>query len=98
LLIDADFAGAVVYIASKRSLNNSTKTLGRPSLAGKYGQFNTEDSESGTVLRSPGLAWKIEYRDDAQDDPSLYGEIKVDASSNILYPSVVPLVMDMLSS
>lgn len=98
LLIDADFAGAVVYIASKRSLNNSTKALGRPSLAGKYGQFNSEDSESGTVLRSPGLAWKIEYRDDAQDDPSLYGEIKVDASSNILYPSVVPLVMDMLSS
>ncbi|KAI8410073.1 hypothetical protein FOFC_09922 [Fusarium oxysporum] len=98
LLIDADFAGAVVYIASKRSLDNSAKTLGRPSPAGKYGQFNTDDSGSGTVLRSPGLAWKIEYRDDAQDDPSLYGEIKVDASSNILYPSVVPLVMDMLSS
>ncbi|KAF4496162.1 hypothetical protein FAGAP_7692 [Fusarium agapanthi] len=98
LLIDADFAGAVVYIASKRSLDTSVKPLGRPSPAGKYGQFNTDDSGSGTVLRSPGLAWKIEYRDDAQDDPSLYGEIKVDASSNILYPSVVPLVMDMLSS
>ncbi|KAM0342370.1 hypothetical protein ACHAPQ_000098 [Fusarium lateritium] len=98
LLIDADFAGAVVYIASKRSLDTSAKALGRHSLAGKYGQFNSDDSGSGTVLRSPGLAWKIEYRDDAQDDPSLYGEIKVDASSNILYPSVVPLVMDMLSS
>ncbi|KAF4471738.1 hypothetical protein FALBO_1339 [Fusarium albosuccineum] len=98
LLIDADFAGAVVYIASKRPMDNSAKTFGRPSLAGKYGQFNTDDSGSGTVLRSPGLACKVEYRDDAHDDPSLYGEIKVDASSNILYPSVVPLVMDMLSS
>ncbi|KAM5365630.1 hypothetical protein ACJZ2D_010902 [Fusarium nematophilum] len=99
LLIDADFAGAVVYVASKRSMDNSAKTVGgRPSLAGKYGQFDTEDSGSGIVLRSPGLAWKVEYRDDAQDDPSLYGEIKVDASSNILYPSVVPLIMDILSS
>ncbi|KAF4971766.1 hypothetical protein FZEAL_9757 [Fusarium zealandicum] len=99
LLIDADFAGAVVYIASKRSIDNSTKVSGgRPSLAGKYGQFNTDDAGSGTVLRSPGLAWKVEYRDNAQEDPTLYGEIKVDASSNSLNPSVVPLVMDMLSS
>ncbi|KAM6533371.1 Macrophage colony-stimulating factor 1 receptor [Fusarium falciforme] len=98
LLIDADFAGAVVYIANKKAMDSSKNSFGRSSMAGKYGQFNTEDSGSGTALRSPGLAWKVEYRDDAQDDPSLYGEIKVDASSNIIYPSVVPLVMDMLSS
>lgn len=98
MLIDADFAGAVVYVTSKRSANDSHAKYGRPSLAGKYGQFNTDDSGSGAVLRSPGLAWKIEYRDDAHEDPSLYGEIKVDASSNILYPSVVPLVMDIMSS
>ncbi|CAM1511249.1 Fc.00g087620.m01.CDS01 [Cosmosporella sp. VM-42] len=96
LLVDADFAGAVVYICSKRNMDDTN--VGRPSLAGKYGQFNTDDSGSGTVLRSPGLAWKVEYRDNATDDPSLYGEIKIDASSNILYPSVVPLIMDMMSS
>ncbi|KAF7548835.1 hypothetical protein G7046_g8533 [Stylonectria norvegica] len=99
LLVDADFAGAVVYVSSKRTLDDfSGARYGRPSLAGKYGQFNNDDSGSGAVLRSPGLAWKVEYRDNAQDDPSLYGEIKIDASSNILYPSVVPLVMDILSN
>lgn len=97
LLIDADFAGAVVYVSTKRPVDDASRS-GRPSLAGKYGQFNTDDSGSGAVLRSPGLAWKVEYRDDGQDDPALYGEIKIDASSNILYPSVVPLVMDMMSS
>ncbi|KOS17485.1 Protein CSF1 [Escovopsis weberi] len=47
---------------------------------------------------APGLAWKAEYRDNAKDDPTLYGEVKVDASNNILYPSVVPLIVDIMSS
>ncbi|KAL0933108.1 fermentation associated protein [Colletotrichum truncatum] len=101
LLVDADFSGAVVYVSGKKTtdgLRGSSKP-GRPSLAGKYGQFSTDDSgSSSTVLRSPGLAWKFEYRDNGHEDPSLYGEIKIDASSNILYPSVVPLIMDMTAS
>ncbi|KAL7933683.1 hypothetical protein V8C35DRAFT_303585 [Trichoderma chlorosporum] len=97
LLVDADFAGAVVYVSSAK---NSARPLrgDRPSLAGKYGQFTTDDSGSGAVLRSPGLAWKAEYRDNGKDDPALSGEVKIDASSNILYPSVVPLIMDIVSS
>lgn len=100
LFIDADFAGAVVYISSKRRVIDpmNISKFARPSLAGKYGQFNADDSGSGAVLRSPGLAWKAEYRDNGKDDPTLYGEVKIDASSNILYPSVVPLIMDILSS
>ncbi|KAF4865791.1 Protein CSF1 [Colletotrichum siamense] len=100
LLVDADFSGAVVYVSGKKptdGLRGSSRT-GRPSLAGKYGQFSTDDSGSSTVLRTPGLAWKFEYRDNGREDPSLYGEIKIDASSNILYPSVVPLIMDMTTS
>ncbi|KAJ6444325.1 fermentation associated protein [Purpureocillium lavendulum] len=99
LLVDADFAGAVVYIASgsNRSGGSSAK-YGQPSLAGKYGQFNADDSGSGAVLRSPGLAWKCEYRDNGEEDPSLYGEVKIDASSNILYPSVVPLILDIMAN
>ncbi|OLN97649.1 Protein CSF1 [Colletotrichum chlorophyti] len=100
LLVDADFSGAVVYVSGKKPTDGtrgSSKT-GRPSLAGKYGQFSTDDTGSSTVLRSPGLAWKFEYRDSGHEDPSLYGEVKIDASSNILYPSVVPLVMDMMTS
>ncbi|KAH6692373.1 hypothetical protein F5X68DRAFT_165330 [Plectosphaerella plurivora] len=100
LLIDADFAGAVVHISGKRS---ATSIRGIPrnsgtSTAGKYGQFKSDDPGSGTVLRSPGLACKVEYRDNGEEDPSLYGEIKVDASSNTLYPSVVPLVMEMTAA
>ncbi|KAK9436913.1 hypothetical protein VB005_11730 [Metarhizium brunneum] len=100
LLVDADFAGAVVYVSTKRNAASavSESKYSQPSLAGKYGQFSADDSGSGAVLRSPGLAWKAEYRDNGKEDPSLYGEIKINASSNILYPSVVPLVLDILSS
>ncbi|KAH6607754.1 fermentation associated [Trichoderma cornu-damae] len=100
LLVDADFAGAVVYVSSARTVRDAGRASrnDRPSLAGKYGQFTTDDSGSGAVLRSPGLAWKAEYRDNGLDDPALSGEVKIDASSNILYPSVVPLIMDIVSS
>ncbi|KAI6781109.1 uncharacterized protein J7T54_003277 [Emericellopsis cladophorae] len=100
MLIDADFAGAVVHVSSKRNFSNAARIskLNRPSLAGKYGQFNADDSGSGAVLRSPGLAWKLEFSDNGHDDPTVSGEIKIDASSNILYPSVVPLVLDIVSS
>ncbi|ORY62930.1 uncharacterized protein BCR38DRAFT_217683 [Pseudomassariella vexata] len=102
VLVDADFAGAVVRLSSRRA---STETDGipsphanRPALAGKYGQFSADDSGASTVLRSPGLAWKIEYRDDGKEDPAIYGEIKVDASENTICPTVVPLIMDISSS
>ncbi len=46
LLVDADFAGAVVYLTGKRApgdLISSTKIV-RLSVPGKYGQFTQEDS------------------------------------------------------
>lgn len=101
LLIDADFAGAVVHLSARKSADEFTSTgprTSRPALAGKYGQFSTDEAGSSAVLRSPGLALKTEYRDDGQEDATLYGEIKVDASRNILYPSVVPLILDITSS
>ncbi|KAK4081527.1 uncharacterized protein Triagg1_2268 [Trichoderma aggressivum f. europaeum] len=97
LLVDADFAGAVVYVSSAKGSARPLRN-DRPSLAGKYGQFTTDDTGSGAVLRSPGLAWKAEYRDNGKNDPALSGEVKIDASSNILYPSVVPLIMDIVAS
>jgi hypothetical protein len=100
LLIDADFAGATVHISTKRSFSDAgIQSKGRrPSLAGKYGQFNADDTGSGAKLVSPGLAWKVEFRDDGHHDPTLSGEIKINASKNILYPSVVPLIMEIVSS
>ncbi|PQE21427.1 Fermentation associated protein [Rutstroemia sp. NJR-2017a BBW] len=102
LLVDADFAGAVVYLSSKK-LPDSTSPVEavmgyRIPQAGKYGQFTTTDTGSSTVLRAPGLAWKVEYTDNGLDDPSLNAEVKVDASSNILYPAVVPLILEISST
>lgn len=100
LLVDADFAGAVVHLSGKRTEHErlgSSRTR-RFNMAGKYGQFNPDETGSSTVLKSPGLAVKMEYRDIGKEDPSLYAEIKIDASSNTLYPSVVPLIMEMTSS
>jgi hypothetical protein len=97
-LVDADFAGAVVYVSGKREVNDRAPAFrtGRANMPGKYGQFNQDDTS--TTLKSPGLAFKMEYNDNAKEDPSLHVEVKIDASSNILFPSVVPLVMDMTNS
>jgi hypothetical protein len=97
LLIDADFAGAVVYVSGKQQKVNDGVVMNR-SLGGKYGQFFADDSGSAAILKSPGLAWKAEYQDNGHEDPCLYGEIKVDASNNTLYPSVVPLILEIVSS
>lgn len=102
LLIDADFAGAVVYLSGKRSADGSATLTGskqnRPTLAGKYGQFSADEAGNSMVLRTPGLAWKTEYKDDGKEDPTLYGEIKVDPSRNVVYPTIVPLILDITSS
>ncbi|OIW32544.1 hypothetical protein CONLIGDRAFT_593840 [Coniochaeta ligniaria NRRL 30616] len=97
-LVDADFAGAVVYLTGRKNPNDMGPAFraARAGMAGKYGQFNQD--EGSTVLRSPGLAFKMEYNDSGKEDPTLYAEVKIDASSNILYPSVVPLIMDLTNS
>lgn len=97
-LVDADFAGAVVYLTGRKDSKDMGPAFrgGRAGMAGKYGQFSQDDGS--TVLRSPGLALKMEYNDNGKEDPTLYAEVKIDASSNILYPSVVPLAMDLMNS
>ncbi|KAK0641592.1 hypothetical protein B0T16DRAFT_333952 [Cercophora newfieldiana] len=97
LLIDADFAGAVVYLTGKKTPDGSTPFY-PPGVPSKRSQVGQEEPISSTALRSPGLALKVEFRDDGKEDPSLYGEVKIDASSNILYPSVVPLIVDISNS
>lgn len=103
LLIDAEFAGAIVHVQGRR-------TSGRSSLArghfrgrstpqhGRYGQFTSDNSSSNTTLRAPGIALRFEYKDLGDNEPSLSAEFKVDASSNILYPTVVPIIMEISSS
>ncbi|KAK3306982.1 uncharacterized protein B0T15DRAFT_432116 [Chaetomium strumarium] len=96
LLVDADFAGAVVHLTGQKAPEDlvSATTSARP----KQGQLGPDETMARTTLKSPGLALKLEFRDNGKDDPSLHAEVKIDASSNILYPSVVPLVMDISNS
>ncbi|KAI1193682.1 hypothetical protein F5X97DRAFT_313265 [Nemania serpens] len=102
VLLDADFAGAVVHLSGrnpeKEELDATGSKVGRHSLAGKYGQFSAEGAGSSTELRTPGLAWKAEYRDDGKEVASLHGEIKIEPSRNMLLPTVVPFIMDISSS
>jgi len=102
LLVDADFAGAVVYLSGKKIAETTSLTPGmkgaRVTQTGRYGQFTHADASSNTALRAPGLAWKVEYKDNGLDDPSLNAEVKVEESTNILYPSVVPLIMEISST
>ncbi|KAF2760497.1 hypothetical protein EJ05DRAFT_509028 [Pseudovirgaria hyperparasitica] len=99
LLVDADFAGAVVHLrAASYQEHQSPQAHARENPGqqkGKYGQFVTEDSAASTSLRAPGVALKAEFTDDGGKHPSLNVELKVDASNNALYPSVVPLIVDI---
>ncbi|KAI9709042.1 MAG: hypothetical protein M1812_007798 [Candelaria pacifica] len=103
LLVDADFAGAVVYVQGRKVIDRRSSMFGslkgeRIPQHGRYGQFTADDASSSTTLRSPGVAFKVEYKDHGLLDPTLNAEIKVDASTNVLYPTVVPLVLEISSS
>lgn len=104
LLVDADFAGAVVFVqgrslADARSLALNVLRGMRLPQHGRYNQFTPDNANnSSTTLRAPGIAFKVEYRNGGPDDQSLNAEMKIDASSNILYPTVVPLIMEISSS
>lgn len=103
LLIDADFAGAVVNIQTRRNDEERTSVFSmlkgdKRSRAGRYNQVVQGDGAAQATLRAPGVAMKIEYSDNRRDDPALNAEIKVAASTNVLYPSVVPLIIETSTS
>lgn len=101
VLVDADFAGAVVHISKvseNSSLSGSSSHAETGAPRGRYGQFAHGESSGTTILKSPGLAFKAEYFAPADGDPSLNAEIKISASSNTLYPSVVALAQEMSAS
>lgn len=104
LLVDADFAGAVVFVQGRSLADAHSLALNvlrgvRLPQHGRYNQFTPDNANNGsTTLRAPGIAFKVEYRNGGSDNQSLNAEMKIDASSNILYPTVVPLIMEMSSS
>jgi hypothetical protein len=97
LLVDANFAGAVVHISGSETGKASNAQENRSQKKGRYSQFVGDESKSSMALHAPGVALKVEYKDDGHD-PSLNAELKIDGSSNTLFPTVVPLLIDISDS
>ncbi|KAF2221018.1 hypothetical protein BDZ85DRAFT_222147 [Elsinoe ampelina] len=93
LLADVSFAGGILNLKGKpitvAALNNNVDSI--PLGQGRAG------AAVQTTLRAPGIAMKLEYLSDDRraTEPTLTGEIKVDASSNTVYPELVPIILQM---
>ncbi|KAK4870910.1 hypothetical protein LT330_000147 [Penicillium expansum] len=102
LLVDVDFAGATVTLQGK--LGHDHQTLLAATWKGsqlsdaKYGQYVQGDAATTATLRAPGVALKVQFEDNGTDDPALNAELKVDPSTNTLYPTLVPLVKQMTAT
>ncbi|KAF2849505.1 hypothetical protein T440DRAFT_452320 [Plenodomus tracheiphilus IPT5] len=96
LTVDTNFAGAVVHINGSGA-SPSQGSSSRAQQKGRYSQFVGDSSQSSMALRAPGVAIRVEYQDDGQE-PSLNAELRVDASTNTLLPTVVPIIIDISDS
>jgi hypothetical protein len=102
VFVDVDFAGATLSLQGKQS--HDPQTLLTATLKGsrlsesKYGQYVQGDSATTATLRAPGVALKVHFEDNGTDDPTLNAELKVNPSSNVLYPTLVPLVKQMTAT
>lgn len=101
LLVDADFAGAVVRLHPSKRPGPTNGVFSKPPIRdtqkGRYGQFVGEDPTAGSSLRSPGLAVKVEYKDNSMDS-SMNADAMISASSNTLTPTIVPLLLELSES
>lgn len=103
LQADASFGGAIIYIQGEAPAVPHASLRPPPSDPShiKRGdrRTNLKDKEDiiATSLRAPGIAFKVEFTDDAPDqrEPTLNGEIRVDASTNTVYPEMVPIVLQI---
>ncbi|KAF1952360.1 hypothetical protein CC80DRAFT_596715 [Byssothecium circinans] len=98
LLVDANFAGAVVHINGSETAPDQGAKESRSQQKGRYSQFVGDTSKSSMDLRAPGIALKVEYRDEEAHEPSLNAELKIDGSSNTLFPTVVPVIIEISES
>lgn len=96
LIVEADFAGAIIHLQKRKGQSrHGSRMLSSAGHQprGPFGQL-TDDGPTGTTsVRSPGLAIRAQYN--SAPEESLNVEIRLDASSNTLYPTVVPLIIEI---
>lgn len=102
VLVDVDFAGAILSLQSKSTDDQQTlltaSWAGSRRLEAKYGQYVQGDAATTATLRAPGVAVKVQFEDNGKDVSALNAELKIDASTNVLYPSLVPVIKQMTAA
>ena len=102
VLVDVDFAGAIVTLQGRHGEGLqaalTAKMRGSRITEARYGQYVHGDAATAASLRAPGVALKVQFESKQNADPALNAELNVDASSNVLYPTVVPLVKQMTAT
>ncbi|KAJ5826308.1 hypothetical protein N7474_003446 [Penicillium riverlandense] len=102
VFVDVDFAGATVSLQGKHGDYEQTlltTTLKGSRLSeGRYGQYVQGDAATTATLRSPGVALKVQFEDNGTDDPALNAELKIEPSTNVLYPTLVPLIRQITAT
>ncbi|KAF4215589.1 hypothetical protein CNMCM8980_010574 [Aspergillus fumigatiaffinis] len=102
VLVDVDFAGAILSLQSKSTGDQQTlltaSWTGSRRPEAKYGQYVQGDAATTATLRAPGVAVKVQFEDNGKDVSALNAELKIDASTNVLYPSLVPVIKQMTAT
>ncbi|TQB68434.1 hypothetical protein MPDQ_003426 [Monascus purpureus] len=102
VLMDLDFAGAIVSLQGKRSDDQQTAFTARMKesrmFGAKYGQYVQGDAAATATFRAPGVALKVQFEDKGDADPALNAELKIDASTNVVYPTLVPLIRQLTAT
>ncbi|KAF2154159.1 hypothetical protein K461DRAFT_254355 [Myriangium duriaei CBS 260.36] len=95
LLMDLNFAGVLIHLRGKPVVISSGGTNFQ--LTNLSSSPDSQENAVKADFRAPGFAMKLEYLSDEKRtvEPTLTGEIKVDASSNTVYPDLVPIILQM---
>ena len=96
--IDADFAGAKVQMDMDKA-TDGTRSKPRSDFGSqiRYEKLSDDDTIPCAVLWTPGVALKLQYTNNISR-PKLFADICIQASTNNLAPTFVPIVLDVLDS
>lgn len=103
LLVSAEFAGAVLSLRGRNKEDLHKASIAALHLEnvpqhGRYGQFANDHASTTASLKAPGVAFRVQYTDNHSEEASLNVEVRVDGSNNVVYPAVVPLILQISDS